>query len=113
MLQLVSGHRRVAGQPVALAEQFIDLVNGPPPVARRTARPERRFELGFGRLFLPHPPAHQTPGLERQISKCGLEGLEPADQAAGADQSISGWQRQQVWLLAGAAATWSPVRCRR
>ncbi len=38
------GHRGAVGQPLALAEQFIDLVNRPPAVARRTARPERRFE---------------------------------------------------------------------
>ena len=38
------GHRGAEGQPVAFAEQFIDEVNRPPAVARRTAGAERCFE---------------------------------------------------------------------
>ena len=95
------GHRGVAGQPVALAEQFIDFVNRPPAVARRTARPERRFEAGVWRRLLPHPPAGQAPGLARQVRKCGLKGLEPADNPRRADHAISGFGRAGAGLVAG------------
>ena len=62
-------------------------------VARRTARPERRFETGVGRRLLPHPPAHEAPGLAGKVRKCGLEGLEPADDPRRVDHAISGFGR--------------------
>ena len=88
------GHRGAAGKPLAFAEKLVDLVNRPRSVARRTARPERRFEAGVGGRLLPHPPTYQAPGLAGKVLKCGLEGLEPADEACAIDQAIGGGRRR-------------------
>ena len=73
---------------MALGEHFIDLVNLLPPVAGRTARPERRPELRTWHVLPPHSPAGQTPGLARQIIERQLEGLEPAAETFGVHQAI-------------------------
>ena len=84
-------HRGAESQPVAFAEQFIDEMNRPPAGTRWTPRAERCFETGIGGRRLPHPPAHQAFGLAGKVCKGRIEGLEPADEAMGIDQSVSGF----------------------
>ena len=90
---------------MAFAEQFIDLVNRPLAVARRTAPPERRFEAGVPVTSPAASASDQTLRLARQIRKRSLQRLKPADEARAIDQAISGWLWQRDWELAGAAAT--------
>jgi hypothetical protein len=87
------GAHRIPGEPVAVGEDVIDLVNVALAAAGRRARAERRLEDRARHGFPPFPPAGEAFGLAGEIIEGRLEGLEPAVEARRADHAIGGRRR--------------------
>jgi hypothetical protein len=79
---------RLPGEAVAFGENFIDLVNGFPPVAGRTTGPERQGGLEIWGCLPPLLPADKAFGLAWQVLERRLECLEPAVEARCIDPAI-------------------------
>ena len=82
------GLERIPGEPVAVGEDFIDLVNVPLAVAGRRTGPERRLEYRAWHGLPPLPPAGHAPGLAREVVEGEFDGLEPAGNPFGIDKAI-------------------------
>ena len=80
--------QRLAGEPVALVQDVIDVETRLDAIARRASGTQGHFEFHLRRFLASGQRTHQAFGLTRQIVEGGLQGFEPAQEVCRIFQTI-------------------------